>query len=857
MKIVIDLQGAQSGSRHRGIGRYSLALAQAMVRRGEGHEFVLALNGLFPETIEPIRAAFDGLLNQDQIRVWSAAGPVHAFDPANNWHRHAAELIREAFLASLNPDVVHISSLVEGFDDNAVHSVGLLPTPYLTAATFYDVIPLIQSDVYLKANPVFEAIYREKIRHLAKVDVFLAISDSSRQEAIQYLHVQPDQVVDIAAAADANFQPMNISTQVETALRKRLGLTRPFLMYSGATDERKNHLRLIKAYSLLPSRVRKDFQLALVGRLPGPHQAAFEAQIVNCGLAPASVVITGAVSDLEMQQLYNLCHLFVFPSWHEGFGLPALEAMACGAAVIGSNTTSVPEVIGRTDALFDPFDEQSIAKKMEEVLLQESFRLDLKRHGLTQAMRFSWDKSAQLALEKLETVYAQRKKRSVSVTYQDFPSTLVDAISASKNPPASPHIWMETAKAIAQNHPRINQPQMYVDISELVVHDSKSGIQRVVRSVLTALLANAPPGYTIEPVFATPEVTGYRYARSFHHHFLNQSTEKYTFDKFKESPIEPRRGDIFLGLDMQLGVVFAQEPYLKFLQNLGVKTYFLVYDLIPIKMPWAYPKEWNQSELHSRWLNILQQQTGLICISRTVADEIQQWLNDFGVQRSRPLKIGWFHLGADIAQSAPTQGFDTNTSHVKTELKKRQTFLSVGTLEPRKSQTQMLAAFELLWAQGQDINLVLIGKKGWNGQDWDVEKFCQYLKTHPENQRRLFWLDSISDEYLEAIYQYADCLIAASHAEGFGLPLIEAAMHGLPIIARDIPVFREVAGDHALYFYGSTARSLANRIDDWLKLNAFDKTPPSKGITWLTWKQSTENLLDIILKNNWNIFGAT
>ncbi|WP_115760418.1 glycosyltransferase, partial [Escherichia coli] len=91
--------------------------------------------------------------------------------------------------------------------------------------------------------------------------------------------------------------------------------------------------------------------------------------------------------------------------------------------------------------------------------------------------------------------------------------------------------------------------------------------------------------------------------------------------------------------------------------------------------------------------------------------------------------------------------------------------------------------------------------------------------NHAERNRRLFWLDGVSDEYLEKIYAASDCLIAASEGEGFGLPLIEAAQHKLPIIARDIPVFREVAGNHALYFSGATPDTLANAVKEWLTLD--------------------------------------
>ena len=114
MRLVIDMQGAQTASRFRSIGRYTLSLAQAIARNRGQHEVFLALSGLLPNTIEPIRAAFDGLLPQENILVWYAPGPVRGCEPGNAWRREAAEHIREAFLASLRPDVVHITSLFEG-----------------------------------------------------------------------------------------------------------------------------------------------------------------------------------------------------------------------------------------------------------------------------------------------------------------------------------------------------------------------------------------------------------------------------------------------------------------------------------------------------------------------------------------------------------------------------------------------------------------------------------------------------------------------------------------------------------------------------------------------------------------------
>jgi len=165
----------------------------------------------------------------------------------------------------------------------------------------------------------------------------------------------------------------------------------------------------------------------------------------------------------------------------------------------------------------------------------------------------------------------------------------------------------------------------------------------------------------------------------------------------------------------------------------------------------------------------------------------------------------------------------------------------VGTLEPRKRQTQALDAFEKLWSDGVDVNLVIVGNEGWM-----VEALTSRLRSHPESKKRLFWLTSISDEFLEKIYDECAALLCASEGEGFGLPLIEAAQHKMPIIARDIDVFREVAGECAYYFKGMQPEELASAIEHWLSLRSEGKIPSSEGVRWRTWHESAVELKALI-----------
>ena len=157
MRIVIDLQGAQSiGSRNRGFGRYSMALALGIARNRGDHEVLIALNALFPDTIDPICAAFKGLLPRANIRLWSAAAPVFRLDPGNAWRREAGACLREDFLASLQPDVLLVTSLFEGFEDNIITSIGVACVANYTSCNTYSCTCRISSsctDAIITSHP--------------------------------------------------------------------------------------------------------------------------------------------------------------------------------------------------------------------------------------------------------------------------------------------------------------------------------------------------------------------------------------------------------------------------------------------------------------------------------------------------------------------------------------------------------------------------------------------------------------------------------------------------------------------------------------------------------------------------------
>lgn len=831
MRIVIDLQGAQSESRFRGIGRYSLSLALAIARNAGEHEVWLALSLAYPESIIDIRHAFEGLIPQEHIRIFKVPFPIEENSPDNIPRARAAELLYEHFLEQLNPDIVLISSIFdEGYFSSSVASVGKYATSYKTAAILYDLIPLLNAEHYL-ADINLHDYYMRRVESLKKVDLLLSISESSKKEAVEALGIPENRISNISCAVDESFRYAQLQKEELDELYKRYSITRKIVMYApGGFDKRKNFEGLIEAYSQLPRHLRDEYQLVIVSKIQEGNYHKLKAVAKKSGLSEEELILTGYVPNEDLVALYSNADLFVFPSRHEGFGLPVLEAMACSAPVIGSNTTSIPEVIGLNEALFDPNSINSMTEKIQEALESQAFRDRLREHAKKQVKLFSWDHSAKLALESMDNLFTDSASAKTAKA-----DTIIEAVSkvyATSKP--SKGDLEQIAFCLSFNLPNSAPKQLLLDISVMAKADMKSGVQRVVRSILVEMLKNRSETYSVKPIYFDGK--HYRYANTFAATLSNQAAKE-----TEDDVVDFRQGDIYLALDITAHLIHILHDFYAYLCGMGVEVYFIVYDILFANNPqwWIESVSVNFND----WLkSIAEVSTGLICISQATADEVREWMDQNPPKRLSPPKVISFHLGADIENSAPSKGVPKNSESILNQLRSKPSFLMVGTIEPRKGHRQTLEAFEKLWRKGADINLVIVGKEGWL-----VKELVKKLRKHPERNKRIFWLEGISDEYLEKVYTVSACLIAASEGEGFGLPLIEAAQHKLPIIARDLPVFREVAGKYAYYFDNDNDPAvLADAIKNWLDLFEKGRYPKSVEIPYLTWKESTQQLLQLI-----------
>ncbi len=835
MKIVIDIQGAQSESKFRGIGRYTFSTALALAKNAGEHEIWLVLNSAFTDSISDIRDAIKDYTPQEHIVVFDVVLPVFEQDQNNQNRARVAELVREYFLEQLNPDIVLLTSLFEGFVDNAVTSVGLFSKKYKTAVILYDLIPYMNQDIYLN-NKIQHEYYMRKIESLKKADLLFSISKSSKQEGIDYLNISENKIVNISAAVDNDFKKLELNDSEIKDLYKKYNISRKMIAYVPADfDIRKNFEKLIEAYSNLSQNIKDSHQLVIVSKIQEGDRVNLLEIAKQYGLKKDELILTGYVSDEELIMFYNLANLFVFPSIHEGFGLPVLEAINCGAVVIGSNTTSIPEVIGCEEALFDPHSAESIASKIEEVLSDKNLRSRLLDKQQEHKKSFSWDTSAKSILKILESHDFQSSKTDNYPNYKPY-ELLIEKIT--------PYVLDHTdedIKAIANSifytHKKTQKKQLFLDVSELCQRDSATGIQRVVKAYLKELLIEPPKDFDIIPVYATVE-TEYKSANKFKAKFLGEKGKN-----IEDEPIKPQKGDLFFGLDMQHHVQLSHKQYFYDLKNRGVKVLFLVHDLLPIELNDMFNND-ELKHLHEELMKMFSRLDGVICISKGTSDSYTKWLSEKKIVPLPHFTNEWVHNGSGMKASNPSTGLPNDYQGLIEIMHNKITFLAVSTIEPRKKQDQILEAIEVLWKDGIHVNIIFVGKGGWK-----TESFIKKIVEHEEYNQRLFWLNGISDEYLDLIYKNSSALIAASINEGFGLPLVEAAQYKIPIIARDIPVFKEIAGNNAYYFSGFEAVDLSKSLKKWIDLYNDNKHPKSDNLKYNTWKESTQQLLFVLTQN--------
>ena len=299
-----------------------------------------------------------------------------------------------AAIQRCNPDLVHFP--VHRCDDFLSY---FLNQDVKKVLTIHDLIPFFFDEQKSFQNrhlwvPMLKIAHKKNTR-------IIAVSDNTRKDCEKYLHIPREKIRVIPEAADPDFRQHKDIDTVRSRIATRFGIEPPFLFYTGSMMPRKNIRRLVEAFRILK---RKSYPHTLV--IGGPDTSCPKEirEIITNENLQRDVLFTGYVTKEDLVDMYNAAEIFVYPSLYEGFGIPPLEAMACGTPVVTSNTSSLPEVVGDAGRLVNPTDTNEIAAAIEELILDENLRADLSKKGIRQAGLFSWERSAKETWNVYETV---------------------------------------------------------------------------------------------------------------------------------------------------------------------------------------------------------------------------------------------------------------------------------------------------------------------------------------------------------------------------------------------------------------------------------------------------------------------
>lgn len=368
-------------------------------------------------------------------------------------------------------------------------------------------------------------------------------------------------------------------------------------------------------------------------------------------------------------------------------------------------------------------------------------------------------------------------------------------------------------------------PCLYLSLGSLPFYDNRSGIPRVAKNLCREGLKQ--DAIKVVPVYPDPATGVYRLAYSW------CAKQGWLTDKADvgDEEITVRPGDWLVQTMINANALEFDAAYLASFRQAGGRLGTVLHDIIAEEHPELFKP--RDAKLFSKWLRCIVSYDGIFAISQATEDAFKAWLKRTSLETDA--KIGHFHLGANFKKPQ-----EKTCNCLPAQITAQPFFLQVSTLEPRKGYEQLLSSFDALWASGVKVNLVIVGRRGWM-----MSKFVRRLKNHPALNNNLFWFAGASDGELLSLYKLATGVVVASEAEGFGLSVTEGLWHCKPIIARDIPVFREIGNDGLIYFSGKSTEAIANAVRIVLNRNrALSIAKPKT----LTWTESFANFAQLIQK---------
>ncbi len=400
MKIGYDLQPLQTEqSAKRGIGRFTKNLVNALLELNKDTDNVVFTNGLYE--------SLNLNLQNTSIQHIQYKNPTTKQDIITN------NILQHLKYQKENFDIFQIFSPFEGYPSNlpVINSYfDKLDSKLCTV--IHDFIPLHLSDHYLSDASAIRAYYKQ-LKTIYHSDMLFAVSEATRIDAINMLNIHPDKVVTIGeGVSDSFFKIDTIPKNDISKIKNKYGIKENFVLYTGGIDYRKNIEKSIEAFSKIEKSHLNDTSYVIVCEIFDNDKKRLLSIAKDFGVEN-NIVLTGFISDDELNLLYNSCSFFVFPSLVEGFGLPLLEAMTCGAAVIGSFGSSIFELIEDKKYAFNPENIDELSSLMTKMLSDVAFCQESKIHSIKKSGEYSWHKTA----SKIMSVYQKFDESSKNSSF--------------------------------------------------------------------------------------------------------------------------------------------------------------------------------------------------------------------------------------------------------------------------------------------------------------------------------------------------------------------------------------------------------------------------------------------------------
>jgi glycosyltransferase involved in cell wall biosynthesis len=375
MKIILDIGPLLLES--VGVRSYTINLVRNILKLNEGREFLL-----FPFLTEKTKKNFEGLnykgfFIKEQYRKWLFA-----------------------ILSSMGGGLLISKRYLNHWDLFWTPGTFLLPVRCSIVGTIYDLTTIIFPQFHKRK--VVE--HQEKMFNYFKenASLIIAISENTKMDIMKYLRIPEDKIRTIYCGVGDEFRKIEDIKVLKSRLRG-IGIDYPYILYLGTLEPRKNVERLIEAFIQLKKRKQINGKLVISGIKGWGYQSIFD-KVVSSGIEK-EIIFTGFVPNESLPFLYNGASAFVYPSLYEGFGLPVLEAMACGVPVVTSNVSSLPEVAGDAAILINPYSVDELADGIWRILSDEELRTQCIKKGIERAKSFTWERCAKNTLDAFNEAY--------------------------------------------------------------------------------------------------------------------------------------------------------------------------------------------------------------------------------------------------------------------------------------------------------------------------------------------------------------------------------------------------------------------------------------------------------------------